>query len=96
MNRDVSSIFNKFAGREVSVTENPRQAYGHTYLCPSIDQGDAVIKEINEEAEKHGLFTRVWLPQSAGTDDIRMNRLNVHIEKEADGKYRIQKGFRLG
>ena len=43
---------------------------------------------------KDGL--RVWWDGIMGTMDFRTNRVNAHIEKEADGKYRVSNRFNIG
>lgn len=62
--RDVSSIFNKFAGREVPMTEQTRNIGRHT------------ITEISP----------------ANPND----RVNAHIEKAPDGKWRVSNRFDIG
>lgn len=100
MNLDMSKHFNKFAGREVSVTENPQELTigGKTYkfLSPQIAAKDPATAELRAEAKKMGLSLREWLPESAGTCDFDTSRLNIDIEKHEDGKYRIGNRFMLG
>jgi hypothetical protein len=100
MSRDVSAQFNKFAGKEVAVTEVPweREFRGEKYSGVSvrINENDDTYKSLVAEVNKSGLRLRLWVPGTAGTMDVQMNRLNVYVEKEADGKYRIQPNIRLG
>lgn len=97
-----SKEFNKFAGREVGVTETPFKTefknLGITYegVHVEIQKDDPAITELTTAVQAAGLRLRLWLPNTMGTMDFRRDRLNVHVAKEADGKYRIQPNFNLG
>ena len=99
---DVSRQFNQFAGREVAVTEKDmtefykKLGFDFSGVEAHLDENDPVIKELSEAVAKTGLQLRIWLPGTMGTMDYRLDRLNVHVAKEADGKYRIQPGMDLG
>jgi hypothetical protein len=99
---EVSKQFNKFAGKEVAVIEKPWKIEatkrfpameGVTVEC---DGSDAVIVDLVAEAAKAGFNLRIWTPGVMGTCDWQPSRLNVHIEKEDDGKYRIQPNMSMG
>ncbi|MBI1215719.1 MAG: hypothetical protein GC185_07870 [Alphaproteobacteria bacterium] len=98
---DVSSIFNKFAGREVPMTETERKMtiggkeYSFNEVRPA-DQNDPVLGEMRDEAKKHGLSLRVWWEGIMGTMDYRTDRVNAHIEKGNDGKWRVGQRFNIG
>lgn len=95
--RDVSHIFNKFAGREVPMKEEPVVIRGKTYhQTKLVDENDPTLKEMHDAAKKAGLRLRVWLPGTMGTMDYRTDRVNAHVTKEADGKYRVGKKFNIG
>jgi hypothetical protein len=100
--RDVSHIFNKFAGREVPMVEEKKVHHSpysgdHEYTQVKLaDPNDPTVQEMRDEAKKHGLKLRLWWPGIAGTMDFRTDRINAHIEKEADGKYRVSKRFNIG
>ncbi|TAL38955.1 MAG: hypothetical protein EPN97_03185 [Alphaproteobacteria bacterium] len=95
--RDVSHIFNKFAGREVPMKEEPFVIRGKTYTQVRLaNDDDPTVGELEQEAKKNGLKLRLWWPGVAGTADFRMDRVNAHIEKGKDGKYRIGNRFDLG
>ena len=95
--RDVSPIFNKFAGREVPMNTRVVKVAGYTFneIEPALNP-DPVLTEMQDEARKHGLSLRVWWDGIAGTMDYRTNRVNAHIEQEADGKYRVSNRFNIG
>jgi hypothetical protein len=102
MNHDVTNIFNKFAGQEIAVTETEKthkmrngQDYKYTHIAFA-DENDPLLTGMRETADKHGLSLRIWLPNSMGTCDMRMDRVNVHVNKDEDGKWRIGKQFNLG
>ncbi len=95
--RDVSDLFNKFAGREVPMKEEPFTIRGKTYTQVRLaNDKDPTVEEMRDEAKSHGLSLRVWWPGTAGTADFRMDRVNAHIEKAADGKWRVTNRFDLG
>jgi hypothetical protein len=94
---DVSDIFNKFAGREVPMKEEPFVIRGKTYTQVRLaDENDPTVKELHDDAKAKGLSLRLWWPGMAGTADFRMDRVNAHIEKATDGKWRISNRFDLG
>ena len=95
--RDASHIFNKFAGREVPMKEEPFVIRGKTYTqVKPADDHDPVLEEMRAEAKKAGLKLRLWWPGVAGTMDFRTDRVNAHIEKADDGKWRVTKKFNIG
>ncbi len=92
--------FNKFAGKEVQVTQvvhkRIRRGVEETMTETMLDPNDPVIAEMNHVAEVHGMILRTSLPGQMGTDDARWDRVNVDIEKDNDGKYRVRKNFNIG
>jgi len=99
--KDVSSLFNKFAGREVPMVERSSsfQKGGKTYTVPVIlleCGNDPLLEEMKKVAKDNGLTLRLWWKGRMGTMDHRLDRVNVHIEKCPDGKWRIGKNFNLG
>ena len=101
MRVDLSSVFGKFAGREVPMSEEQKtmrigcviKKYSTVTLK---DPDDPVLKEMTEEAGKHGLKLRALWPGKGYTDDYVRTRVNAHIEKSSDGKWRVGKKFDIG
>lgn len=100
---NLSAIFGRFAGQEIEFTETPYKrelkSIGQTIEGVTIqpaNSDDPVLKDMRKTAEAHGLSLRLWWPGLMGTMDFRGDRVNAHIEKEADGKYRIQPHFSIG
>ena len=95
--RNVSHIFNKFAGREVPMNSRIVKVAGYTFneIEPALNP-DPVLTEMEDTATKNGLTLRVWWDGIAGTMDFRDDRVNAHIEKSDDGKYRVSKRFNIG
>jgi hypothetical protein len=97
---EISSIFNKFAGREVPMTEEVKtielKSIGitetHTDVFPT-NPHDPVLEEMRNEAKKNGLILRIWWPGVNGTADMRNDRVNATIEKGVDGKWRVGSRF---
>lgn len=98
--KKLTEQFNKFVGHEVKVIETPRTAVygGKTYhqVDTEIADGDHTIGALRRAAQKAGFSLRVLLPRSRATMDFRKDRLNVHVAKESDGKYRVQKNIGIG
>lgn len=102
MKRDVSSIFGKFAGREVPMKEERRpellaslEERFYTVVSP-VNPADPVLQEMRDEAKRNGLSLRLFWPGRGGTDDVRNDRVNASIEKGADGKWRVGPRFDIG
>jgi hypothetical protein len=98
-NTDLSKQFARFAGREVDATERKQSHVfgGKTYesVSVSLSDTDPVIAEIRKAAGH--LTLRVWTPDSIGTMDFRLDRLNIYVDKDpADGKYKVGNRFHLG
>ena len=100
-NHEVSALFNKFAGVEIAVKEEEKEItigkdkYPYTHV-EFANPSDPVLVGMNETAKKNGLSLRIWLPNSMGTMDYRLDRVNVNVQKDPDGKWRIGKTFSLG
>jgi hypothetical protein len=97
----ISALFNKFAGKEIDMIENNRTVRiggtDHTYTEVRLaNENDPVIRDMHDTAQQAGLRLRLWQPGTAGTMDYRLDRVNAHIEKGPDGKYRIGKHFGIG
>jgi hypothetical protein len=94
MQQDISHIFGRFAGREVPMTETKnrvkvgRKSYVLTECRPT-SPDDPVLADLQQEADRFGLSLRIWLPGTVATMEINPNRLNVYIQKNPDGKWRI-------
>ena len=101
MRKDVSDIFNKFAGREVPMHEEKKTmqigCVIKKFTAVSLaDEKDPVLKEMSKEARKNGMTLRVLWPGKGYTPDYIRTRVNAHIEKGADGKYRVSPKFDIG
>ena len=100
---NLSKIFGRFAGREVGLIEKPYEiklrSTGETIRGTNLvlgNENDPTVKELREEASKHGLQLRLWWPGLMGTMDYRLDRLNAHVEKADDGKWRVSSNFGIG
>lgn len=103
LNLDVSKLFNQFAGKEIPMKEEEktytRRRTGETVTYTQVslaDDNDPTVKAMADHAKANGLSLRLWWPGMFGTMDFRTNRVNAHIEKAADGKWRVEREFRLG
>lgn len=100
MSDDVTHLFNQFVGKEVRVTERVREMRIAGQLMkfsePRIAEDDTTVKEIEAHAEENGLTLRTWFPESGGTTDHKTDRVNIDIEKDAKGKWRVGDDFTLG
>ena len=72
---------------------------GKHYDVPIVepaDKDDATLAEMKQVAEQNGLILRLWWEGIMGTMDYRTDRINAHIEKGNDGKWRIADKFDIG
>lgn len=94
---DVSSIFNRFAGRSIDVIEKQVTWKGAPRTVATVNLADPLVKEITDFAKAAG-YDRVRLltPDTIVTRDVRMDRVNMRAEKGADGKWRVGAGFKVG
>lgn len=86
--------FEKYVGKKVLVNETKRtldlKILGpQEFIKYDIADEDTVIKEI-QAAHSH---VRVWLPNTMGTMDYRLDRLNVTVAKQDDGSFEITKVY---
>jgi len=100
-NLNITALFNKFTGREVPMTETSHTIMigGKPFTIDEInlaDPNDATLREMKKLADDNGLILRTWWPGTVGTCDYMTNRVNAHIEKSADGKYRVDNRFDIG
>ena len=102
MPKDITEIFNRFAGREVPMVEiqKTHNSFGETYtdtVLQLANPNDPTLQEMQKVAKDNGLTLRFfWPTHGRGIDDAKPDRVNVHIGKAADGKYRISKNFKVG
>lgn len=99
---NITAAFNKFAGKEVPMLEETKTMklshlgdYTYTEVKPA-NPNDPVLDAMQKTADKNGLSLRVWWPGLAGTADFRDDRVNAHIEKGVDGKWRVSPKFDIG
>lgn len=101
MRVDLAKVFGKFAGREVVMNERPEEyrvgRLTKTRIVASpADENPPVVQEMKDEAARNGLKLRVLWPGRGWTDDYDRKRVNAHVEKGKDGKWRIANKFDLG
>jgi hypothetical protein len=101
MRQDVSKLFNKFAGREVEMHEEKKEmrigcVIKKGFVVSPADEKGGVFHEMTAEAEKNGLKLRALWPGKGYTPDYDRKRVNAHIEKAKDGKWRISNKFDIG
>jgi hypothetical protein len=93
MQPEISPIFNRFVGREVELQETIHQMTigGKAFEIPEykLVENQPVIEELRGVTELYGLQLRLWLPDTVGTMEVNTNRVNMHVDKSGDGKYRI-------
>lgn len=88
--------FNKYAGREVYVHEKQKFFMNHGFTERKLFMRDPAIKEMTKEAKAEGLEVKFWMPDEKNLLKASNKRLNVHIERDEDKKWRIQSNMRLG
>lgn len=96
MQRDVSHLFNHFAGKEFPMREMAaKPPHKGQHVAPENPQ-HPLIADMQQEAEKHGLKLRLCWPGKVMTRDLRADRVNAHVVKAADGTWRIGSTFNIG
>jgi hypothetical protein len=94
-----NDVLQEFVGRKVRVEAVERvfkSEYSgeHKYTDYTIADDDETMRDLKVETAKANLDVRVWLPNTMGTCDYRMGRLNVRVEKDADGEFGIARVYR--
>jgi hypothetical protein len=100
MKKDIASIFNKFAGREVPMIESTvtlprRRVFPEVKLA---NPNDPTIKAMEKVAEKNGLMLEFYWAGGSGLSSFAFppeKYVIAHIEKESDGKWRVSKKLSL-
>ncbi|MEZ0259448.1 MAG: hypothetical protein ACAH80_00470 [Alphaproteobacteria bacterium] len=87
-------IFGRFMQAEVPMTEQQRvmKVAGEEITFHEVNFTDVnhpVLVDLRKTAKQCGLDLRIWFPGMVGTMELNTNRLNVHIDKGTDGKWRI-------
>lgn len=93
-------IFGRFMFAEVPMVEETRT---HTFAGKEhayneirfADDKHPVLVDLRKTAKECGVNLRVWWPGMIATMEFDQNRLNVHLEKGADGKWRISEKMNL-
>jgi hypothetical protein len=100
---EIKAIFNKFAGREIPMVETtralprpgpdyPERTY--TEVKPR-NADDPVLREMKKAAADNGLQLDVYWQGGSGTRTTCFgwpeSYVVAHVEKEADGKWRVSK-----
>ncbi len=93
-NASVIAVFNRFAGKEIQVIENPKalNVGKETYTLIDVRpaKSEPTLKEMKKTAKDNGLSLRVFFPGTAGMMDYnRKDRVNVYVGRAPDGKYRV-------
>jgi hypothetical protein len=79
MAQNLTEIFNRFVGREVSVDK---------YGSPDVKKDQNLI-EMEKVAQDNGVTLRYSFPGAFLTGDYRPNRVNVYLQRQPNGKLRI-------
>lgn len=98
---NLKDIFGKFAGREIPLVEKPYEVKltNRTIKGTQLelaDENHPTLAEMNDTAAMNGLTLRLWWPGVMGTMDMRDDRVNAHLEKSNDGKWRVANKFNIG
>jgi hypothetical protein len=91
---DISRLFNKFSGREVPMLEVKHVVSLGKPFATDVKLADPqhpVIKEMRNVARENGLSLTLSWPGVPLPKDYKADRVNVHIEKASDGKWRVSK-----
>ncbi len=98
-------LFNRFAGREIHVIRNEKRIdiAGKKYMLEGLHpaKDDPVVKEMEKAARDHGLSLRLVFPHTlsiftSGMEAFHADRVNVEVDKRADGTYRVTRSVLIG
>jgi hypothetical protein len=73
----------------VLVTEITEKYKGKQYKRLEVAGDDTGLIGIKTEAATDGFHLRIWLPGTIGTMDLRGDRINVHVDEQEDGTYKV-------
>ena len=100
MKKNITQLFNKFAGREVPMSEGTLTLRGGTVI-PDVrlaDSNDSTIKEMEKVAHDNGLMIAFYWAGCPGLPSFSFppeKYVIANIEKESDGKWRVSKKLAL-
>lgn len=77
-NPDIDKKYDRFVGKKLAVVTIGSEPY--TYQ--DVDDKDPTLLEIESEAAGDGFIVRVWLPNTIGTMDYNLNRVNVRVNDD--------------
>lgn len=83
--------FNKYAGREVNVLKEHKVILQFGYTDYSVAPNDPTLQAIQKDAQSAGLELSVRMPDTVGTMEFNDKRVNIHVDKDRDEKWRIQR-----
>jgi hypothetical protein len=86
---NLGADFNRFAGKEVDVIETVQNTKYGRVISMRVVEPSPIVDELRAALDEAGFSLRLWLPGFEGTSDHRTDRVNVSVNKDADGKYRI-------
>ena len=93
----LSSLFGRFVGQEVTVTETAVECEGEMSTIHTSDgDSDTVTIAMRAAAKEHGLLLRQWVRMDLDPTDVMSDRVNVSVVKGADGKWRVGSDFTIG
>ncbi len=101
MTNIIAELKAQFLNNVVEVTEKePDKAFKELdqlfgYVECEIAPNDTTIAQLEAVVKAKGYALSVWLPNTVGTMDYREDRVNAHVKKANDGKYRIT-GLNIG
>lgn len=93
----LADLRSRFLDREVQVVKTNHQVEigGEKYDMPYYDSQDPILTEIAQEITTMGWKVRLWLPDTVGTMDYRMDRINVYVMETSLDKFAIT-SIRIG
>ena len=80
---DLPKVFQKYAGVELPHEDyEHKMRSGRSYTMQRLTtEGESLLKEIYQVAADNNINLRVCTPDSMGTMDHKMDRLNIHTDE---------------
>ena len=94
--KTLTEIFGEFAGKEIQMENKPWEYEGETYDQWQPVENEPTLEAMQDAAKASGLTLRTWFPGMMGTMDYRTDRVNVHIEQDSKGAWRVGNDFSIG
>ncbi|MFA7276968.1 MAG: hypothetical protein WC043_09225 [Pseudobdellovibrionaceae bacterium] len=93
---NVTPIFQRFAGQEIKVTDDPYEDEGKTYHRYTIDPEDTVYRDMQQVAQEHNFRLVVMHEGVMGLPAFRPGRVTAYLDKTDQETWVVRNEFSYG